>query len=210
MFARSVIVGIAGSAGSGKDYFANALKDALPTHRVKIYKFATPIKEFVRQVCFWDLEHTDGSKKEETAPNALAAPRQAMQWLGTEWGRRVNPELWVDYCFDQIYADMMPRVRALSCGRHCLDWVDVAIISDLRFKNEAEAIKAASGIIVHLGDVSPLASPLQEHTTKHASEAEISTIGTLADVALGEERLSTEGLHSALDRVSRLVLPYGN
>lgn len=59
--------------------------------------------------------------------------RIALQTLGTEWGRRLTPNIWASAAINHI---------KMNEG----DWC----ISDLRFKNEFDAVKAAGGFIVRL------------------------------------------------------------
>jgi len=107
--------------------------------------------------------------------------RLALQTLGTEWGRRLSPDIWAK-----------AAINAINAAEH-----DRWCISDLRFVNEFDAVKDAGGIVVRLmrGSV--------QHT--HPSETELLTIpeekfdwvvyntGELAD------------LYRVLDRVIRRV-----
>jgi hypothetical protein len=60
--------------------------------------------------------------------------RLALQSLGTEWGRRLNSDLWAKAGVNQI----LDSDHDLWC------------ISDLRFKNEMQAVSEAGGVIVRL------------------------------------------------------------
>lgn len=65
---------------------------------------------------------------------AFLTPRLALQTLGTEWGRRLYPNVWVDYAFSQI--------EQMSGDRFC--------ISDVRFQNEVEGIRKNGGAILRI------------------------------------------------------------
>ena len=60
------------------------------------------------------------------------SPRILLQTLGTEWGRTVDPDLWVNTTLKET-------------ARH-----QKVVISDVRFENEARAIIAAGGRVVRI------------------------------------------------------------
>lgn len=78
--------------------------------------------------------------------------RLALQSIGTEWGRRLTPNLWANAAVNQILASDHDR------------WC----ISDLRFVNEFDAVKNAGGFVTRL-----LRGSLSH---AHASETELLTI----------------------------------
>lgn len=171
-----MIVGISGLAGSGKDTVANMLLEKVPGAR-KI-AFAEPMKRFVSELYDWPLEKLEDYEFKETpdpryvrlsrarvlnmcrsSPNDGVAlyehlglteyeysdwvvsagvhltPRRALQQLGTDWGRNCYENTWVDYA--------MRRARTLQ-DAGC----PLVLITDVRFQNEADAIRAAGGIII--------------------------------------------------------------
>jgi len=86
-------------------------------------------------------------------------PRIALQTLGTEWGRRLYKDVWVDACFS--------RIRRSEQDRGVKDnWV----ITDCRFLNEVQGSRRNGGVVVRL------TRNLRSSTDDHASEAEIRTI----------------------------------
>ncbi len=94
----------------------------------------------------------------------FVSPRMALQSLGTEWGRRLYSNTWVDSAFEFI--KMNPKTIFLPKGYDAGDWV----ITDCRFKNEVEGSKKNGGLVVRL------TRNMGEATTSHASEAELKTI----------------------------------
>lgn len=64
--------------------------------------------------------------------------RQLLQKFGTEVGRNISPNLWVD-------ALMNDYIKAKSDGYE-EDW----IVTDVRFENEAKAIRENGGILIRL------------------------------------------------------------
>jgi hypothetical protein len=124
-----MIIGITGPAGSGKDTAAD--------HLVWVWGFqklswAGPLKAALTALGF--PEPADRDDKEKQIPGFNFSWRQAAQALGTEWGRALDPDIWV-----KIVGEYMRREPNRN-------WV----ISDVRFPNEAAMIRSMGGTIVHL------------------------------------------------------------
>lgn len=94
----------------------------------------------------------------------FVSPRLALMTLGTEWGRRLYSNIWVDAAFEFI--KMTPKTIFLPKGYDAGDWV----ITDCRFKNEVEGSRQNGGLVVRL------TRNMDVSTTSHASEAELKTI----------------------------------
>lgn len=81
-----------------------------------------------------------------------------LQWWGTEFRRAQNPNYWVEAWKKAID----PKA-------------DVVIVTDVRFVNEAEAIKAASGVTIKVSrlnlDGTPFVDPTRD--ANHRSEIEL-------------------------------------
>jgi len=71
----------------------------------------------------------------EMFPEILALPKAEHRWLlqklGTEWFRSVDPEVWVKYLIRNISGENV-------------------IVDDVRFENEADALKAAGFLVVRI------------------------------------------------------------
>jgi hypothetical protein len=128
------IIGFCGRAGAGKSFAAAYLVRA---HGFTRLRFAGPIKAMMIALGCTEDE-VDGPHKER--PSALLGgktPRQAMQLLGTEWGRQlVADDLWIDAW--ARHAD-----EALAAGRPI-------VVDDVRFLNEVTAIRRRGGRIVRV------------------------------------------------------------
>jgi hypothetical protein len=140
---------------SGKSTLASALW----RHGFQTLKFASPLKRMtaalLREAGHAEPEieaMLDGALK--SAPIPLLGnrtPRHLMQTLGTEWGRtHITPTIWVDL--------LLARASALRAS-------DVpVVIDDMRFPNEAAAIRAAGGLLIRIN------RPTATRPNGHASE----------------------------------------
>jgi hypothetical protein len=146
------LIGIMGPARVGKDTATSYLCDC---YDMDSYAFADPIKDMLTGV-FGDL-FRDGDR--EAVIDWLGkSPRQLMQTLGTEWGRDVvHPDLWV------LVADQMwKKYQEIGRGTG-------VVLSDVRFRNEAEWVLAQGGLLVNL------TRPNTESVSSHVSEQAIPT-----------------------------------
>lgn len=142
-----MIVGIAGPKRSGKDTLAWLLSSAL---NVEVHSFAAPIRQFVAGLLGWTLDELEDRKEAPVQWLDGVTPRQMMQSLGTEWGRQmVHPELWL-----RSLAARLPEGGAVVC--------------DVRFDNEAEAIRKLGGVVIRLS------RPGTGQGDDHASERPVS------------------------------------
>lgn len=151
------IVGFAGPAGCGKDTCADILVERYGYTRVS---FAATLKRML-EVMGCPCPPTQ-AEKERIIPWLGVSWRHLGQTLGTEWGRlNVHPDIWV-----------ILTLRGLDPqGRY--------VVSDVRFENEAKAIREAGGRIIHL---TGRAHEMSAATAGHASEKPITRKG--ADLVL--------------------------
>lgn len=168
------LVGITGYAGSGKSTAARHLID---NHGFVPVKFAGPLKSMMRCLGIGEAE-IEGHLKE--LPSAILGgktPREAMQTLGTEWGRAmISPNLWVN--------------AAMSVVDTVLDHDGRVVIDDLRFENEAVAIKERGGIIIRIDR--PGVGPVNAHTSERNPIRHDWWIDNRSDIELF--RLSIDGV----------------
>jgi hypothetical protein len=102
----------------------------------RTYAFAEPIKEAVKVIFGWGDEHVHGDLKDVVDQHYGVSPRQAMQTLGTEWGRNLNEQLWL------LRADVeLQDAVAMDTP---------LVVTDVRFENEAEWIRNNGGSVIHL------------------------------------------------------------
>lgn len=147
-----MIIGLSGYAGSGKTTIGQQL---VITGGYRRKKFAAPLKDMLRTflgaqgVTPAHVEQMiEGDLKEvPTAYLNGATPRHAMQTLGTDWGRALLCEnLWCD-----------AAMRDVHIG-------DRVVFDDVRFQNEADAVRAQGGIVMRL------TRPGVDRNSGHASE----------------------------------------
>lgn len=169
----STVIGITGKKGSGKGEAARTLRDF---YGFKEVNFADPLRQVVKIVFgLTDEEMTDRTLKERPLTRwPFMSPRQILQLTGTDAFRRVFPGVWIE-CFK----------------REAAKWPYV-VATDVRFLDEAEAIRSLGGHIIKV--VRPgLAS---DENSNHVSELEMESIVTDAEV-------SNEG--SILDLRSKML-----
>lgn len=171
------LIGLVGLRRSGKDTAAAALesKDCGYTN----FKFAGALKCMLHAYLIYrgateDLaaQMIDGDLKETTTTLFAGwTPRYAMQTLGTEWARNLlSNSFWVDTLIGAIQGH------------------ERVVVSDVRFPNEADAIRKAGGKIIKIRR--PGAS-----VDGHASEALIESIN--ADAII----MNDEGIEQLRKRV---------
>jgi hypothetical protein len=132
------LIGFCGLRRAGKDTAAGALialgytrlgfADALKAMLYAYLDYVGVSAEAAKRII-------EGDRKEFRELVFLRkTPRFAMQTLGTEWGRDlIGGEIWVNACM----------ARAARCPGG-------AVIPDVRFPNEAEAIRRAGGKIIRV------------------------------------------------------------
>lgn len=159
---RPTLIGITGYKRSGKDTTGEVMATILGCQRIA---FADPIKDAVRAILRAQgvdeetiEECIDGCLKEAPCPYLMGkSPRYVMQTLGTEWGRgMLGDTIWVKAALN----------RAANSDKG-------TIITDVRFPNEAEAIREAGGVVVRVSR--PETEPDPE-VCLHPSEAGVAKI----------------------------------
>jgi len=146
------LLGLCGPAGVGKSTVAATLAQH---HAFQRLRFAGTLKKMLRALGLSEAQ-VDGDEK-ETPCDLLGGktPRQAMQTLGTQWGRDcVDADIWVRATLAQ--ADLRLRIR------------QSVVIDDVRFDNEAQAILQRGGVVIKLSRAG------FAHSDVHASEVGIS------------------------------------
>lgn len=176
---KPLLIGITGRAGAGKSTVARMLEDRFVFVEMAL---ADPIVNMIGSL-FADCD-IDGAWAIERSLKELPTRlgysyRQLAQTLGTEWGRHLSPDFWL-------------RVLALRLREPHIE-VQNVVISDVRFPNEADFVKARGGVMVRV---------LREQPTTarhHASEVHTDML------SVDTELLNFGSQATLLDQVERLV-----
>lgn len=146
---RLVVIGITGQIGAGKTLAASMVPDAV------VVPFAEPLYRMLSAMTgipVADLQRRD--LKERPIPWLGRSPRELLQTLGTDWGRdRVSPTVWIDLWRRRVAEISEQGVRTV-------------VAPDLRFDNEALAVRSLGGEIwkvVRTGAAAAIPSHKSEH-----------------------------------------------
>lgn len=173
------LIGLTGKAGSGKDTVGDIL---WRSHRMYKVAFAYPLKEALRAMGFPEPENR--GDKEAIISGFGFSWRELAQTLGTEWGRARDPDLWLKLAMQKT--ENILRVRETNR----------VVITDVRFENEAAAIRERGGQIWH---ITGREGQMLGVTKAHASEAGV-------QVAKGDKVIVNSGtLVELADLVDELM-----
>lgn len=133
----ALLIGLVGRAGSGKDTVGQLILQRVTA--TVVTSFAEPMKVFCKEVFDFTHEQLYGPSELRNAPDkryprgdgTFLSPREALQTLGTEWGRKCFPDVWVNL--------------AARNARRMLDRGTNVVFTDVRFLNEALTIRALNG-----------------------------------------------------------------
>ena len=182
-----MLIGIVGLIGSGKDTVAERL---VAQHGYRRDSFAKSLKDAVSSMFNWDREllegKTDESRQWREQPDEYwsekfgkpVTPRWVLQYFGTEVMRgHMYDGIWVDSCIGRYKGDN-------------------TVVSDTRFVNEINTIKAHGGkiICVKRGDL-PTQKQMQE---KGAHESEWDWLESSFDYVI-ENDGTKEELYTKVD-----------
>lgn len=161
------LIGVTGRARAGKD----TLAQILGYYGYARVALADPLRRVIASLTGMTFEELVNSPDKELPHPKLGgvSPRRAMQTLGTEWGRDlIWQDLWVTHAMDQIAHH--PRV----------------VIPDVRFDNEADAIRSRGGIILHVhrdaGETKVEAHKSEDGVTPHATDLHIYNNGSVSQL----------------------------
>jgi len=185
------------SMGSGKSTSAEMLASRFGMCEVAL---ADPLKRICMETFKFTEEQLWGPSHLRNIPDGRYSgltPRKALQLLGTEWGRACYPNIWIQQLLS-MHQDLMTRGFAYdrTIGLHPRKQAkySAVVVPDVRFPNEAEAIRAAGGIIVevrrtvetHVNDVDLKTPAHSSETSQKDITADMLDIVVLNDGSLGE------------------------
>ncbi len=123
-----MIIAFTGGYGSGKSTAIELLRKST-TADIKLVKFAAPM---------YDMQEYIYNRIEAAyrRPKDFVKDRKLLQWIGTEFGRSLDKDLWLKIWKAEASVN-------LSIGT-------LVVCDDCRFDNEAEAVKEMGGIVIRL------------------------------------------------------------
>jgi hypothetical protein len=139
-----MIIGILGSANSGKSTVGNIIKNK---YNYTNASFADSLKEAISVIFDWPVEMLAGNTKEsrkwreevdEWWANRLGIENLTPRWVLQKWGTEVGR-----YAFHQEIWIASFEKKVLKNGGNI-------VIGDCRFKNEIDSIKKHNGIIIRV------------------------------------------------------------
>ena len=149
---------------------------------IKLYSFAKKLKQISIEILGLKEEQVFGSDKQKNSKTHInwedmpgendrsgsMTAREVLQFVGTDIFRSMYKNVWVDACLRQIKNDAP----------------EIALISDVRFKNEVKAIKDNSGLVIGLKR-----SPYKK-SDKHPSETQVEKCFPFCNVVIDNSKLS--------------------
>jgi len=141
------IIGFGHRARQGKNSAAVAMINASPIgSEVRMYAYADALRAEVRKATNDAGGLRELIKQGHSKPGGLGQdgwmpewvvaeegkPRTLLQWWGTDYRRAQDPDYWVKRLMERLEREQP----------------DIALITDVRFLNEAEAIHRAGGYVV--------------------------------------------------------------
>ena len=161
-----MIIGITGKIGSGKSTTATYLQEK---YNYTEYSFASPLKEIGSIFQFTqDQLYGTQENKLEVHPHWGISSRTFLQRMGTEMFREYFPKVFPEIKLNHSIWIELFRLKYISNPKNY-------VISDVRFLDEANAIKEMGGVIIRtIRNNNVSSDSKQEHL--HASETELERI----------------------------------
>lgn len=147
-----MIIGLTGKMGAGKSAVAELM---LANHGYNygfLYKFAQPMYDIHNYAC------------EVIGQPLVPKDRKLLQFLGTEWGRGKDENLWVNLWYEKV-----------AKRNYEFEGELLIIADDVRFDNEAQAIKKLGGKVIYVDtDEAIRGQRINLTNTSHPSENGVS------------------------------------
>lgn len=141
MYNSTLLIAFGHKARQGKDFATAALVEAFKDkYDIRRYAFGDELKEEVKPLDQFELcmqlgipYNHERPERDNPLYSSIHGKQSALlQWYGTEYRRKRDPFYWVNRLRDRLDADK-PQI---------------AVISDLRFQNEALFVKSFGGYTV--------------------------------------------------------------
>lgn len=157
------IVLISGKMGSGKTTLATALCHEYHDGFVFLKNFADALYT-IHDYCRGFLYRAKIEPKDKK-------DRKLLQWLGTEWGREIDPDIWVKILKSEIEEIICERRDEGATSDN-----DLTIVADCRFENEVTAFPEAVKVRLECSrEIRKARCSKWTETDSHASEIGLDT-----------------------------------
>lgn len=165
---KPIVVGVCGNMGTGKNAAVEFFTKLIPsltssvlsrdnvfaettTIRSTELAFADPIREIGKLFGFTMEQMTDRTLKETVDPRWGVSPRTFMQKVGTEMFRdNLCQDVWVKLALQRIEQLSKPYEVIIGFPHGVMGTRHLIFVTDVRFPNEAEAIKSIGGHVVKI------------------------------------------------------------
>lgn len=128
-----MIIGISGRSGSGKDTLANILSGSYPEMNFEHIAFADKVKELAGALLSVDASRFENREYKESWIEELGTSvRGVLQSIGDGLRQTIHQDIW-----------LIALTKRIDLKKNYL-------VTDVRYKNEAEAIKKLGGIMVSI------------------------------------------------------------
>jgi hypothetical protein len=181
-----IVFALAGRAGSGKSTCARWLVD---NYGAVEFSLAEPLKRLAQDVFGFSDEQVFGTQaqKEAVDPRWGISPREALIKLGHAARERVGKNVWLDACLNAV---------ARSGAR-------VAVVSDVRYPNEAAAMHGKGAVVVRLRCPNSV-STVDPNAPSEAGVDEIDPNDVSVELNVGR----SEGARALINAFAYHVIPY--
>jgi len=141
----NLLIGIIGVKNSGKDTVGSYL---IENYGFTRYAFGDPVKQICKNLFSLSEEQLDRKLKETIDPRWDISPRQMFQKIGTEFGQfeifKLFPELKNKMKYRELWVKLFNEWLINNEDKKRV------VITDVRFKHEANFIKEKGGIIIKI------------------------------------------------------------
>lgn len=122
------LLGLGHKARQGKNTVADVMK--AQNNQIKLYAFADELKLYCKEnhddlVFEWQIAQPRYTELKEPKEDPIYGYTQILQWYGTNVARKQDPDTWIKALDKRIHTDLP----------------EVAVITDVRFPNEAAYVK---------------------------------------------------------------------
>jgi len=151
-----MLIAVSGKARAGKDTFGAAIgKASFKKYNkcIHMQSFAHKLKKIAMDTFSLSYEQVNGAAKEIVDPRWGQTGRSILQKLGTAY-RGIYDSYWIDVVLNACKASD-----------------EIYVITDCRYKNEADAVRAAGGIVVRINRPDEFRGVVTDPT--HASEVDL-------------------------------------